>query len=811
MLRNTIKVALRTLRRHLGYTVLNVVGLGVGLAACLLMGLYVWHELTYDRFHEQADRIARVVERQATPDEVEQVAASAGPLGPALVDEVPAIEEAARLTTLFRLTVERDENRRYVGDYLFSEPALLDVFDFPVAKGNARAALREPGTVVLTDEAAQFYFGDQNPVGRTVEIEWMGSVTVGAVLGPLPERSHLQFSMIFPFVTLAKDTGFWSNYVTNWTPDSRLLTTYVTLSEGTTPESLQSDLDRFVSRHHSAGQGPQSIALQPLTDIHLHSADITGGYNDDPGRPAYVTIFSLIALFILGIAIINYVNIATARSAERAREVGVRKALGAQPGQLVIQFLGEAVVLTGAAFTLGLALARGAWPAFQSLAGISLSFDVLATPTIVTTLATGLLLVALVSGVYPAFVLTQFQPTRTLAASGTTSAGGAWPRRGLVVLQFALSIGLLVATFTVGRQLEYVQSKPLGFSEEHVVTIDINSTDVRADAETVRKEMQRHSAVRSVSVSSRVPGDWKELPNIQVAGAGMGDASRPAHYIGADDAFLDTYEISLTAGRTFDPARPTDSSSVMLNETAVQSLGLADPVGTTIQIPSAGPSAGDGTAEAGTFRVVGVVEDFHYESLHRPIQPLVIGHHKIPIDEIDYFSARVDRANVSAAIEHLRSVGETFDPVHPFEYHLLDEQIGQKYETDRRVGQLFGIAAALAVLIACIGLLGLAAFTAQRRRKEISVRKVLGATTSSIVRLLSTQYAALVGSAFVVAAPVAYVAMQWWLQEFAYHVNVSIGLLLAAGGVALAIALATVSIQALRAARIDPANTLRSE
>jgi len=809
MLKNTFAAALRSLRRRPGFALLNIVGLAVGLAACLLIGTYVWHETTYDHFHEKADRIARVVETRAVPGGRERVAQTAAPVGPALVEEVPGIERMARMMTVFRLTVERGENRRYVGDYLFTEPSFADVFDFPVAQGNVAAALARPGTVVLTDEAARFYFGEANPVGKTLQVEWMGEVTVEAVLKPLPERSHLQFSMLFPFETLATRTEFWTPYVTKWTPDSRMLSTYVVLEEGAVREDLEAHLTNFASQHHREGAGPEAIGLQALTDIHLHSAGIDGGYNAEPGRPAYITIFSLIALFVLGIAVINYVNIATARAGERAGEVGVRKALGARPGELRAQFVAEAGILTTAGLLVGLGLARAAWPTFESIAGIEAPAALLGHPLVVAAFVGGVVAVTFLAGLYPAFVITRFQPSDTLRARHTTGPGGARLRRGLVALQFALSIGLLIATFTVQNQLDYVQSKRLGFSEEHLVTVDINSPNVRENAQTMKREMMRHAAVQNVTVSSRVPGDWKEITEVEVARpAGK---NRSAFFIAADEAFLQTFEIDLMTGRSFDPARAADTAAVLLNREAVRALGLTDPVGATIRVPTGGVGEDAAPSDSRMFRVIGVTKDFHFQSLHRPIEPLLIGHPDNPIDPIDYFTARVEGGQLSAAIDHLRSVGTTFDPGRPFEYHLLDEQLAAEYAGDRRVGTLFGVAAGLAILIACVGLFGLAAFTVQRRRKEIGIRKALGATATSIVALLSREYALLVAAAFVVAAPISTLAMREWLQNFAYRVDVGAGLLLGAGALALAIALATVSTQAIRAARIDPVQTLQRE
>ncbi|NBB72148.1 MAG: FtsX-like permease family protein [Bacteroidetes bacterium] len=522
-------------------------------------------------------------------------------------------------------------------------------------------------------------------------------------------------------------------------------------------------------------------------------------------------ILGVIAVFILGLACINYMNLATARAADRQREVGVRKALGAHRGQLIGRFVGEAVLLCAVAGVIGLVLAKGALPAFNALAGTSLSLGSLMQPAAVAALVAGVLIVGVLAGAYPALVLARFRPSAVLkAAQGVTEGGSVWLRRGLVVTQFAVSIALIAATLVVAQQLDYIQSKELGFDEEHLVAVDINSGDVRRAMTVMKAEMQRHPAVQQVSVSSRIPGDWKGIPEIAVTTPGApSDDAASAYFMGVDADFLATFDVTLQAGRFFEAARGTDTTAVVLNATAVEALGLTDPVGATLRAPQA--AQGGGPAEPQAFRVIGVVADFHFQPLYAPIRPLVLGYHRNPIDEIDYFTARVDASQMTAALDHLRSVGERFDPAHPFEYNFVDARIGEAYQADRTVGRIVGAASGLAILIACFGLFGLAAFTAERRRKEMGIRKALGATTPGIVRLLSADFLKLVGIAFMVATPLAYGGMQQWLAAFAYRVDLGIGVFALAGGAALLIALLTVSTQALRAARTDPATTLRSE
>ena len=409
--------------------------------------------------------------------------------------------------------------------------------------------MSDPGTVVLTDVAARRYFGDEDPLGQTLSIENYGESTVTGVLEPLPEASHLQFSLLLPLATMAEQAGF-QEWIANWAPNWRALTAYAVLDEQAAATDVESGLDALLARNTPSAALPQEVHLQPLTDVHLRSADIEGGYNARPGNPAYLYVFSAVALFIVLIAGINYMNLATARSAERAREIGVRKAAGGRRGQLALQFLGEAVLLAVAALGLGLLLAGVALPAFNALSGKALAFGDVFQPAVLAAVVLGTLALGLVAGSYPALYLARLDASRALKGTEGRAGGAAWLRRSLVVTQFALSIVLIAATLVVARQLDYVQAKRLGFNAEQLVTVDINSGDVRENAETVRAEMLRHPSVRQVAVSSRVPGDWKGIAEVEVLREGAGeDDARSAYFIGASETFLDTYEIDLADGR----------------------------------------------------------------------------------------------------------------------------------------------------------------------------------------------------------------------------------------------------------------------
>jgi putative ABC transport system permease protein len=809
MLKNYLKIAFRNLRRQPGYAFINIGGLAVGLAVCLLILLYVQDELAFDAFHEKSDRIARVLTVKPSPDLGDQTSAVVPPpVGEALVEAFPEVEATVRFDVFGRNTVVRGPNRFYVGDYLITEPSFFEVFGFEMLQGDPATALVEPRTVVLTQETAHRYFGDEDPMGKTlsVEAQVFGDMTVTGILADLPSTSHLQFSMLFSFASLNELSG-WHDYLANWETGGGMYT-YVLLKDGASAASLEPKLADFLDRHRTEEVQITQLHLQPLRDIHFDSAHVLNEANANKGNIAYLYIFSAIALFILLIACINYMNMATARSMRRAKEVGLRKVVGAHRLQLIRQFLSESMLTAGMGLVLAMGLVVVLLPSFNALAGKDLALNLTQNWPFLVSLAGLALLVGLISGSYPALFLSRFQPAQVL--KGTEAAtGAARLRRGLVVTQFTLSIAMMVATLVVYNQMQYVQQKNLGFDQDHLVVIDINNGDVRRDFETVKAAFAAVPSVQRVSTSSRVPGEWKNLTQIEAQAEGAAATNLTTMYFfGVDEDFLDTYDIDVADGRGFASDFTTDSLSVLLNATAAQQLGLA--VGDRLRVP--------GSSLAGRFqeteflpRVVGIVQDFHVRSLHEAIGPVVLGYHNNPINVIDYFTARIDGRDVPGTIARLRAVGEQFDPSHPFEYNFLDERLADFYERETRLATLFAIAAILAVVIACLGLFGLASFTAEQRTKEIGVRKVLGASVPGIMLLLSKDFVKLVGIAFVIAAPLAYFAMHRWLADFAYRIEISWWIFLMAGLTALGIALLTVSYQSIRAAMADPVKSLRYE
>ncbi len=813
MLKNYLKIALRNFLKHKNYSFINIFGLAIGMACCILILLHVQDELRFDAFHAKADRIFRIVEKRSTNEGELHAAFTVPPLAPALKNDFPEVVEAVRFFIGWRLTVKQGEGRHIVRDYFFSEPSFFNIFDFPLQQGDPQTALAAPRSVVLTETTAQRFFGNENPLGKALQLEaedfpefGKGDFVVTGVLRDIPHNSHLDFGMLVSLSTLDAFPDM-QQALQSWSPSGFGAATYVVLDSDKQRAGLETKFADFSKKYRGPETSAQrTLYLQPLRDIHFYSAHISAERNKNEGELGYVYIFALIAAFIALIACINYMNLATARAMHRAKEVGMRKVIGADQRQLIGQFFSESLGITFIALIVALVLVELALPGFNALAGKKLALDFSSGWAVVAGLLAIALLLGFISGSYPAFYLSRFQPITVMKGAVRAGTRASRLRRGLVVAQFALSLIMIVATLVVYRQLEYVRHKQLGFNQEQLVVIDINHDDVQANFTTVKTEFLREAAVRSVTVSSRVPGDWKSFRQIQVVKEGAPDIeTQTMSFNGIDEDFLKTYEVDLVAGRNFSRALASDSTAILLNETAARMLFGAAPLGKFIHVP-ARPFQG---------QVVGVVKDFHFLSLHDQIGPLVMGlmpkGGRHALHGIDYFSLRISTANVPETIAFITKVHEQFDRVNPIELDFLGEWWQNLYQRDERVGQIFGVAATLAILIACIGLLGLSAFMAEQRTKEIGVRKVLGASVASIIALLSKDFTKLVLVATLLASPVAYYAMQKWLQSFAYRIEIGWLVFIAAGALAAVIALLTISYQALKAALGNPVEALRYE
>ena len=789
MLKNYITIALRNLRRHRAFSLINVAGLAVGMACALLIFLYVQDELSYDQHHANKDRLYRLITgRQGAS--FDGIAKVSGPWGVAARDALPEVEQVTRFRFFGQTLVSRGDARFYESNAFYTDPSVFDVFSFPLRQGDPETALAEPNAVVLTQSIAKKYFGDENPLGQTLTFDGQADFTVTGVMDDVPTNSHFTFPFL---VSMASETD---SLQYDWVRTQ--FYTYLLLGENTAPETVVEKFPAVLASHvGEEAAAPFAPRLQKITDIHLHSNLFREMQPN--ANVAYVYIFSAIALFILLIACINFMNLSTARSAQRAREVGVRKASGARRGALIGQFLGESMLMSGIALVLALALVSLLLPAFNTLTGKALTMDLLANTGFLFGVIGVAVFVGVVSGSYPAFVLSSFTPVTVL--KGHAQGGGhATLRKGLVVFQFAISAFLIIAAGVVKNQLTFIQSKNLGFNQEQIVTIPIREQPMRQQYETFKQELLKHPGVVSVTASANLPGGSDFGIPIVPEGV-VPDDIPPSRILAVDHDFLTTFEMELATGPGFTTERAGDAvSAFLLNEEAARALGWDDPLSKRIGMPVVGVEMSP---------VVGVVKDFHFRSMHEEIGPLVFF---IPTPNwFSVFSVRVRPDNLDETLALMEQTWTTFEPTHPFTYSFLDQQFAQLHQAEAQVSKLLTYATALAIFIACLGLFGLAAFTAEQRTKEIGIRKVLGASVAGIVLLLSKDFARLVALAFVVAAPVAYFAMTRWLDDFAYRADLSWQVFFLAAALALAVALLTVSYQAVRAAVSDPVKALRYE
>ena len=794
MFRNYFTVARRNLVKHKFYAIINVLGLAIGMTCCLLIFLYVKQELSYDTFHTKADRIYRLVTDIKTPTETLNVGATSAPMAAYLKADFPEVEDMVRLDNA-QFLFQRGEQTFQEDEAMLADSTFFRVFDFTLLRGNPRTALQAPFSIVLTEDAAARYFGDEDPMGQRLRLEGEYDCTVTGVMQNVPENSHFTFEVLLSMstrleVTFPESAEQWGNFS---------VVSYVLLTERASPTVLESKLPDFLSNYISDGNRNEAmnytLFLEPLPEVYFTER---GGFSI--GSRTNVRIFSVIAVFILLIACINFTNLATARATERAKEVGVRKVIGAVRRQLTFQFLSESILLSLLAFGLALLSSELLLPTFNQLAGKPVATSLLQHTQYVPLYLAVALGIGLLAGLYPALVLSRFKSVAILKGRFSSSSRGIFLRRTLVVVQFAISIILIVGTAVVYTQLDYMQNQALGFKQEQMLVIDFRGDNaIQERIETFKEQLGQHPGVRSVSASSSVPGESNNgaFTEIENPAGDMQASNVNLFYV--DHPFLRQYEMELVAGRGFSEEFSTDTSALIVNETLVASYGYA----------SAEDIIGRRFSQWGVEgEIIGVVKDYHFRSLQQEIEPLTI---RLEPNNARLFSLNIASDDMASTVASLEEKWQTLAPHRPFHYFFLDESFDQQYRAEVRFGQLFVCFASLAVFIACLGLLGLISYTVVQRTKEIGIRKVLGATESSIVRLLSKDFLLLVVVAFVVASPLAWYFLHRWLEEFAYRVTLSWWTFALAGVLATLIAMLTVSFQSVKAAMANPVDALRSE
>lgn len=814
MLNNYFKIAFRNLLGKKGYSAINILGLAIGMTCCLLIFQYVAFEYSFDTFHENQSDIYRVLQTHARPgDELDRGHSfTAQSLAPALAAGVPEITGITRVHADNAVVSSGSRPDRVFEEegILYVDSAFLRIFTYPLSAGNRAHALA-PGTVLLSRSAALKYFGKENPEGQVLDITGLTqrSYRVSGVFHDVPAHSHLQFDMLLPMHDLLLSASYHSEPEGGWSWNN--FSTYVQLH----PNAVRSVVERKMTEVYLAHRGEalerggwrSALRVQPLRDVHLN-AEILGAGNIVTGSYRTVYFFIVIGLITLMIALVNYVNLATARAVNRSREVGVRKVVGAQRAQLVTQFLCESAMTNAAAAVVALVLAALLIPVVNDMAETRLTTALWMTPgfwaTSLMTLAGGTLL----AGLYPAFVLSSFRPVSMLKGKGGSFAGHLWLRRGLVVFQFAASIVLVAGTVIVYNQLSYMRRMDLGLDLEQVLTVRgprilPQGADAAGAMTTFIQELRQLPAVRNVAASAALPGqgfNWNGAA-IRKATDEPADAIRGvATYI--DTSFAALYGLQLVAGKEFADITISDGEdapwTVIANETAVKSLGFASPA-----------DAIDQALDIGGYeaRIVGVYKDFNWSSAHQEQQNIVFG----ATTSGEHISLRLGTNDLPGAIARVKEIYDKLFPGNVFRYAFADEAFDQQYRNDQRFARLFSISAGMAIFIACLGLLGLAAYTAQQRKKEIGMRKVLGATVIHIVGLLSKDFLKLVLAGFFVAVPIAWYSMNRWLENFAYKIEIGVMVFVLAGLVAAVIAVVTVSWQSLKAALANPVDSLRNE
>jgi putative ABC transport system permease protein len=807
MFRNYLKTAFRNLIRYKGFSLINIASLTIGIVGCLVIGLFVWDEWQFDKDIPGGESVYRIYNEQKHNNITTYAACTAPAFATFLQQQYQEVDTAARiLMSSDKFLMEVGDRKAYEDKGWFVEASFFKIFPLRFLKGDPATALTAPATIVLTEDVAQRYFGNEDPIGKTVKID-KTDFAVKGVLAQLPNHFHLDFHylMSLPSAGLPKermDKWTWSQFYS-----------YVKLKPGANVQQLQDKFQAYVKKeiYPTLKQDGSTFLpfFQKLTDIHLHSADFIYD-NAIRGNATYVKALTIIALFVLAIACFNFINLATARSFRRAKEIGVRKVAGADRKQLIVQFIGETVLLSILSMVLAITATFFLIPSLNHFTGKSIPFNPFTNYWLGLLIISGGIVIGILAGVYPALVLSGFQPVKVLKSMKVTGSGASvsWLRQALVIVQFALSALLIVSTIIVYRQTQYLNNKDLGFNKEQVMYFQIRG-DVEKNLEAFKTELKRSPNVVSVTSGYGLPGD-------QFAGDGVivpskeGDKEQAANVFIGDPDYVKTLGLRIIAGRDFSRELSTDvKEAFIINETAVKEFGFGTPeraIGQRLNWPEWAPTDSLHPVKEG--KVIGVVEDFHYKSLHEKVTASVIELYP----QVTYkVAVKIKEAGIKNTIAYIKGVWNRFAPDYPLDYQFMDETYGRMYNSEEKLSSLLWIFAGLAIFVGCMGLFGLAAFTAEQRIKEIGIRKVLGASVLNLIALLSKSFVRLVLIASVLAFPIAGWAMSKWLEDFPYRVGISWWVFAVSGIAALVIALVTVSFQAIKAALTNPVKNLRTE
>ena len=783
MLTNYLKIALRNLLRHKAFSFINIAGLALGMTCSILIMLWVQDELSFNKFHKNGPHLYRVM-ANLNWGEIQTGENTPQPLAEALRKEIPEITHTVNMTnwdTGGLFTAGGKTNKETKGRC--AGPELFQMFSFPLLEGNPQTALASPDAIVISQSVARKYFGNQRALGQIISVKDQGSFKVTGVMQDMPKNSSLQFDFVVPIDLYIKQNPWvksWGNFN---------LTTFVQLRPDADFAKVDSQIRKYLPKTQPTQRA--DLFLQPLSEVHLYTYKAG---KPDGGRITYVKLFAVVAVFILLIACINFMNLATARSAKRSKEVGIRKVIGAARSLLIGQFIGEALLTTLFAVLFSLVLVILLLPTFNTLTGKAITVNY-ANPVFLASLLAITVLTGLIAGSYPAMFLSSLEPVKVLKGSPKFGVKSLLFRKGLVVFQFSLSLILMVGTAVVYRQIYFIQNRNLGFDRENVISLNLEG-DLSKNFKAFKQDVLQTPGIKYITTASDHPmAIYNSSGDLEWPGKPANEASSISGTF-VDYDFFETLNIRMKEGRAFSPDFATDSNAYIINEAAADMMGMQNPVGQTVSFWK------------GKGKIIGVTQNFHSRSLHEPIKPLIL---LLEPRNASYILVRTEPGKTKEALGSLEKATRKFNPAFPFEYHFLDEVFEEQYRSEMTIGKLINYFAGLAIFISCLGLFGLALFTAEQRTKEIGIRKALGASVVNIVTLLSQDFLKLVLLANVIAWSIAWWAMHHWLQNFAFKADLGVWIFILAGLATLFIAMLTVSFQAVRSAVANPVNSLRNE
>ena len=790
MFRNLLKTSVRYIRKHAGYSLLNVLGLTLGITSALFLIIYVSDELSYDRYHENAERIFRVSSTITETDDQFTWNVAQIPFGPQVARDYPEVESFSRFINMPRAAYKFEDKEYIEEDFFYADSTVFDIFTYKVIKGDAKSAVRDPNKIVLTETAAGRYFGESDPIGKILT-EGTNTYEVTGVIEDVPTNSHFRFEALAARNNLPKELGSWGNFG---------VFSYLLLPEGLDPTAFETKIQGMYDAHMKSIFGPLNIKieyiLEPIIKIHLYS---TNANEPEPtGSISYVYIFAIVAVFLLLIAAMNYMNLATARSTRRAREVGLRKVVGSRRSLLIMQFLTESVLLTVLSLILSIVLLLILLPSFNTLAGKSFDIGILTSPVVLISVLMVIIVAGIIGGSYPAFVLSGFSPGTVLKGEITQGSAGALFRKILVIIQFTISVAMIVCTMVVFRQLNFLKEKDQGFNQENVLSLQLNNRQMINKYPVLKQQLLENEDIKFVTSTNTAMGEGsaKVIFNMETD---QGMAQRGINFAVVDHDFIDALEIKIVEGRDFRQDMPSDTlTGVVVNETLAKRMAWSEPIGKKVEL-------GDGNAI--NARVIGVMADYHQTGMYNEIESLMLVYREL--NNIVY--VKLSGNNMEQTLSFIESTWKEVLPDQPYSYSFLKERFNRQFEADEKRGLIFTIFTILAILIACLGLYGLASYMVEQRTKEVGLRKVFGASEGVVVRLISKDFLILVGISILIALPVAYYFMSNWLENYVYQTNIGIPLLVLAALITVAITFITISYKAYQAALTNPASSIRTE